>query len=517
MFKAKNHTFMKTGVALAAVLGGASPLCAEAADPLRPNIIFIMADDLGQGDLSFLGQTKFETPHIDRLASEGMYFSRHYSGSTVCAPSRSCLMTGQHTGNTYVRANGPFRLRTGDQDVTVAQVLQSAGYRTGLIGKVVTGSSVPPGHANEKGFDYFYGFNRHSPAHFYYPPMMHRNSEEIHFPNNTRHDGDNYSHDLFLEEAVSFMRENKDQPFFLLYSAQIPHASLEVPEEWIEPFRGKFDEPPNPYTGRYASTDIPMAIFAGMVTRLDWEVGQIMAELKALGIDGNTLVIFTSDNGAHSAGGHSSANFNSSGGLRGEKRDLYEGGVRVPTVARWPGRIAPGTRSDHISAFWDFLPTAAELAGVSDLPDGIDGISFLPTLLGEPDRQKTHDYLYWEFYEQNGKRAALFGDDIKAVQLNVAITPDGPVEIYDLKRDPAETTDIAGDHPERVQRAREIFEEAHTPHELINWDRALPRPRRARQRALIGGEEPQTTVERDWFARWQKQQAEEAKAAEEEE
>ncbi len=266
----QRRKFLQAGAALAATAIIPTSLGMETPDSRKPNIIFILADDLGQGDLSFLGQTKFTTPHIDRLASEGMYLSRHYSGSTVCAPSRSCLMTGQHTGNTYVRANGAPPLRTGDQqDVTVAQVLKSAGYRTGVVGKVVTGSSVPPGHHNEKGFDYFYGFLRHSPAHFYYPPMMHRNSEEIHFPNNTRHSGDNYSHDLFLEEAVSFMRENKDEPFFLLYSAQIPHASLEVPEEWIEPFRGKFDEPPNPYTGRYASTDIPMATFAGMITRLD--------------------------------------------------------------------------------------------------------------------------------------------------------------------------------------------------------------------------------------------------------
>jgi len=472
MSKAKTSTFQKRAVSPTKAKSLTKPLRAEAEAPLRPNIIFILTDDLGQGDLSFLGQTQFKTPNIDRLASEGMYLSRHYSGSAVCAPSRSCLMTGQHTGHTHVRANGPFQLRTGDQDVTVAQVLQSAGYRTGMIGKAGTGCSVAPGQPKEKGFDYFYGFNSHGAAHHYYPPKMYRNSEEILFPNNHKHTGDTYCQDLFLEEALSFIRENKDQPFFLHYSELIPHASLVVPEKWIAPFRGKFEERTTTNIGSYAPTDEPMAIFAGMVTRLDWEVGQIMAELKALGLDENTLVMFSSDHGAHSAGGHLQTDFNSSGDLRGEKRDLYEGGIRVPTIARWPGRIAPGSRSDHVSAFWDFLPTAAELAGVSDLPDGIDGFSFAPTLLGEPDRQEKHDYLYWEFYEQNGKRAALFGDDIKAVQLNLAFTLDGPVEIYDLKRDPTETTDIAGDHPEWVQRAREIFEEAHTPNDDIHWDHA---------------------------------------------
>ncbi|MCH8528645.1 MAG: arylsulfatase [Kiritimatiellae bacterium] len=448
------------------------PRGAGAADPVRPNIVFILTDDLGPGDLSFLGQTGFNTPNIDRLAAEGMVLARHYAGSAVCAPSRSTLMTGQHTGHTHVRANGPCQLRTGDQDVTVAQVLQSAGYRTGMVGKASTGCSVDPGQPKEKGFDFFYGFNSHGAAHHYYPPKMYRNSEEILFPNNHKHTGDTYSHDLFLEEVLSFIRGNKDEPFFLHYTALLPHASLVVPEEWIAPFRGKFEERTTTNIGSYAPTDEPMAIFAGMVTRLDWEVGQIMDQLKALGLDENTLVMFTSDHGPHSAGGHLQTDFNSSGGLRGEKRDLYEGGIRVPMIARWPGRIAPGSRSDHVSAFWDFLPTAGELAGVSGLPDDIDGISYLPTLLGKPEEQKKHDYLYWEFYEQGGKRAALFGDDIKAVQLDVATAQDGPVEIYDLKRDPAEETDIGGDHPDLVQRAREIFEEAHTPNETIQWSRA---------------------------------------------
>jgi arylsulfatase A-like enzyme len=449
-----------------AVLLACIAVCA--AKPDKPNIIYILADDLGYGDLGCYGQEVIQTPNIDRLCSEGMKFVRHYSGSTVCAPSRASLFTGQHSGHGWVRANGNVKLREGEQDITLAQVLKDVGYHTAMVGKSGLGCNTDPGHANRKGFDFFYGFPGHGAAHYYYPPKIFRNGEKIVFPNNEKHTGDTYIHDEFMKEIMNYLDERgKDgPPFFLHYAALIPHASMVAPEEWVAKYRDKVDEAPLYEGGHYSRCEEPKATFAGMVSRLDWEIGEIMKKLEQMGLAENTLVIFASDNGAHQEGGANPKYFNSSGGQRGLKRDLFEGGVHVPMIAHWPGKIKAGSTSDHLSAFWDVMPTLCELTGAT-APQQIDGLSFLPTLLGEGE-QKQHDYLYWEFYAQGGKRAALT-HQWKAVQLNMNESGDS-ILLFNLHADGAEEHDVAAQHPEVVQQFEQIFKQAHTPSPIIKWE-----------------------------------------------
>jgi arylsulfatase A-like enzyme len=425
----------------------------------RPNIIYILADDLGYGDLGCYGQKIIETPNIDRLAKNGMKFTNHYSGSTVCAPSRACLLNGQHTGHVYVRANGDgLQMRQDPADITIARVLKNAGYHTAMIGKSGTGCDTELGQSNRKGFDYFFGFNTHKGAHHYYPPKVYRNSEEVLFPNNHLHHGDTYIHDIFIKEVKGYIEQHQDKPFFLHYAALIPHASLSAPEEWVDKYRGKVDEAAPVKGGHYAACKEPKATFAGMVSRLDWEVGEIMKKLKVLGLDKNTLVMFASDNGPHSAGGNRADWFDSNSELRGEKRDLFEGGVRVPMIAHWPEKIQASSTTDHMSAFWDVMPTLCDLIETECPPT--DGISFLPTLLGRSN-QKQHDYLYWEFYEKGGKRAALT-HRWKAVQLNMSKGGD-PIMLFNLDNDLSESKDLAKQYPEVIDQFKMIFDEAHTP------------------------------------------------------
>ncbi len=429
----------------------------------QPNIIYILADDLGYGDLGCYGQELIQTPNIDRLSEEGMRFTNHHSGSTVCAPSRACLLTGQHTGHVWVRGNGNVQLREDDQDITIARILKSEGYHTAMIGKNGLGcNGIEPGFANRKGFDYFYGFNSHAAAHYYYPEEVYRNGEKIVFPNNRKHTGDTYIHDEFMKEIMSYLdqRAADARPFFLHYAALIPHADLAVPEEWVAKYRGKVDEV-EPFGGggggrggEYGPVQEPRATFAGMVSRLDWEVGEIMKKLDDLGLADNTMVIFSSDNGPHSEGGQDPQAFSSGGALRGGKRDLFEGGIRVPMIARWPGKIAAGSESDHLSAFWDVMPTLCALTGAT-VPKGVDGISFLPTLLGDGN-QSLHDYLYWEFDFQGGKRAALT-HKWKAVQLR-----EDPIMLFAVD-DLSEEHDVASEHPEVVGHFERIFKDAHVP------------------------------------------------------
>jgi arylsulfatase A-like enzyme len=432
-----------------------------------PNIIYILADDLGYGDLGCYGQEIIETPNIDRMCRDGMKFVRHYSGSTVCAPSRASLFTGQHTGHSWVRANGNVKLREGEQDTTLAQVLKGKGYHTAMIGKSGLGCNTDPGHANRKGFDYFYGFNGHGAAHHYYPPNVFRNDEKVVFEKNKKHAGDTYIHDEFMREIMAYLdqRGSDGQPFFVHYAALIPHASMVAPEEWVAKYRGRVGEE-TPYKGEhYAGCVEPKATFAGMVSRLDWEVGEIRKKLEEIGAADNTLILFASDNGAHKEGGKQLEWFNSAGGQRGNKRDLFEGGIHVPMIAYWPGRIKAGAQTDHLSAFWDVMPTLCELTG-AEAPKDIDGISFLPTLLGT-EAQQQHAYLYWEFYEQGGKRAALT-PEWKAVQLN--IQKGGDAVMLFAADDRAEKNDVAAQYPEVVGRFRKIFEQAHTPSPIISWD-----------------------------------------------
>ncbi len=430
----------------------------------KPNIVFILTDDLGYGDLSCYGQQKFTTPSIDRLAAEGMKFTQFYAGATVCAPSRCSLMTGFHGGHAVIRGNkddkvlGNFPLPK--EQITVAEVLKKAGYATGCFGKWGLGAPHNEGSPMKHGFDEFFGYYSQRDAHNYYPPYLHKNDEKVEL------DGKTYSHDLIEKEALDFIRKNKDKPFFCFMPVTIPHAAMQVPEKYVEPFRKTFSEFED-VIGKYSfQTEVrnPVAAFAGMMSRLDETVARVLALLKESGIDENTIVCFTSDNGPHHEGGHRSDWFESFGAVRGYKRDLYDGGIRVPFIVRWPRKVKPGTVSQHLGAFWDVLPTFADVAGVpeADRPKNIDGLSFLPTLLGDDKSQKQHPYLYWEFYEQKGKVAARYGK-WKGVRLNVANEPNGPIEIYDLESDVKETTNVAEKHPEIVAEFERIFREAHVP------------------------------------------------------
>lgn len=438
---------------------------ADANDAPRPNIIFILADDLGYGDLSCYGQKNFKTPHLDQMAAEGMRFTQHYCGSTVCAPSRACLLSGRHTGHVYQRANGDLAFRPDPQDICIARLLKDAGYQTAMIGKSgLSCRTVNERHPNEKGFDHFFGFLSHNAAHRQYPKSLVRDGERVRYPGNHGKEGAQYAGDLFLGDALAYIDVYADggEPFFLHLSFTQPHADLAVPATWRDPFVGKFEE--TPFKGGedavgYRAESHPKATFAGMVTHLDDAVGQVLAKLREKGIAKNTLVLFANDNGAMSEGGWSREYFNSSGPLRGGKRDLYEGGIRTPLIAWWPGRIAAGATSEHLSAFWDFVPTACELAG-AEAPADTDGLSYVPTLLGRAAEQRRHNFLYWEFYEQGGKQAVRQGD-WKAVRLNALDPAKAIVELYDLGDDGGEQDNVAAAHPDVVARLTALMRDAH--------------------------------------------------------
>lgn len=442
-----------------------SALAAASAAQERPNIIYIMADDLGYGDLSCFGQSKFETPHLDRLAAEGVTFTDYYAGSTVCAPTRCVLMTGLHTGHAFVRGNREVKPEgqapMPEDTVTLPRLLGKAGYVTGMFGKWGLGA---PGSSSSpmKHFDVFYGYNCQREAHNFYPGHLWSNDEKVPL------DGETYSADLIAEQALEFIRENKDRPFLAYLPFTIPHAAMHVPEDSHRPFREKFPQFEEKI-GRYSGPQVqnPVAAFAGMVTRMDRHIGELMALLKELGIDDRTIVSFTSDNGPHKEGGHDPLFFDSNGPLKGHKRDLYEGGIRVPFIARWPGKIAPGTKSAHPTAMWDVLPTCLEIAGVAS-PSGIDGISYLPTLLGQPERQQSHEYLYWAFYEYGGKQAVRMGK-WKGVRNNVRRAPDSTLELYDLSQDIGEALNIAEGHPSIVEKLDSFMQAADTESPLWSF------------------------------------------------
>ena len=373
----------------------------------KPNIIYIMADDLGYGDVGFNGQDKIKTPNIDGMAENGLVFTNHYTGSTVCGPSRAVLMTGVHTGHCSVRGNprwtasgNPADLKP--EDVTVAEELKRAGYTTGIVGKWGLAENLTDGVPNKQGFDYFYGFNTHKAAHHYYPEQIWENDKQISLKGNDHYNKKGqYVHYLFTEKAVDFIEQNQEDPFFLYLAYTIPHYELTIPEDEKAKYQSLGWPERLMKPAHYRHDDEGHVAYASMVSLMDKDVGSILDKLKELGIDENTLVIFTSDNG-HEYDKTKEEFFNSNGDFQGHKRDLYEGGVHCPFVAYWPAKIAAGTKTDHISAFWDFLPTACELAGVTP-SDDVDGISYAPTLLGEVKKQEKHDYLYWEFNEK--KRA----------------------------------------------------------------------------------------------------------------
>ncbi|WP_254562460.1 arylsulfatase [Dyadobacter diqingensis] len=454
-------------------------LFAQNKNAKRPNIIFILADDLGYGDVGFNGQKLIKTPNIDRLAAEGVKFPQFYAGTSVCAPSRSSLMSGKHTGHTYIRGNKGVdpegQEPIADSVVTVAEVLKKAGYVTGAFGKWGLGPVGSYGDPNKQGFDQFYGYNCQSLAHRYYPDHLWDNQKKVVLEENQNliHNKQ-YAPDLIQKQALDFV-DSKDgkQPFFLFLPYILPHAELIVPEDSIfQYYKGKFDEQPfkgadygpKATNGGYASQQYPHAAFAAMVARLDLYVGQILDKLKEKGLDKNTLVIFTSDNGPHIEGGADPKFFHSGAGLKGVKRDLYEGGIREPFAARWPGVIKPGTKNDFIGAFWDILPTFAELAGAK-APQHIDGISFAASITGK-GIQKKHDHLYWEFHEQGGRQAVRQGN-WKAVRLKVTENPDAPVELYDLSKDSGERINVAAQFPDKAKELGRIMKQSHTPSALF--------------------------------------------------
>ncbi|MEM7014020.1 MAG: arylsulfatase [Verrucomicrobiota bacterium] len=437
----------------------------------KPNIIYILADDLGINDFGCYGQKIMKTPRIDQMAAEGMQFFNHYSGSTVCAPTRSCLMTGQHTGKTRVRGNGPAHLKP--KDVTIAEVLKQAGYSTACIGKWGLGEAGSPGVPTKQGFDFFYGYLNQSRAHRFYPDFVWRNEEKIEFPDNpTKREV--YIHDEFTKEGLTWIEERskEDGPFFLYMAYTLSHVDLDVPDDSMKPYletieeAGPYVNPKWPERG-YRNHPTPRACFAGMTSRLDRDVGRILDQLSKLGITENTLVMFSSDNGPTPAGGADPDFFDGNGIYRGIKRDLYEGGIRAPMIAHWPGMIEAGSRTDHISAHWDVLATAAELANV-ETPKEQTGISFVPTLIGE-SKQHEHDYLYWEFYERGGKQAIRRGD-WKGVRLNRHQTgSDAPWEIYNLAEDPSEESDVADANQQLQAEFQRIAAEARTENEFFKW------------------------------------------------
>jgi len=447
-----------------------------------PNIIYILADDLGYGDLSCYGQEKFSTPHLDQLAREGIRFTRHYSGSTVCAPSRSVLMTGLHTGHTPIRGNREHKPEgqapLPSSALTLAESLKEAGYVTGAFGKWGLGFPGSEGDPMNQGFDHFFGYNCQRYAHRYYPEYLWENSTKYYLEGNDWSQTQSYAPDLIQEKTIEFIKKNKDQNFFAYLPIVIPHAELIVPEDEIyAKYVGRYPEVP--YVGRpgadygphmeigmYCSQEKPHATFAAMVHRIDLYVGEIMATLKELDIADNTLVMFTSDNGPHQEGGADPAFFGSSGGLRGVKRDLYEGGIRVPFIVSWPGTIEAGRTSTHISAFWDVFPTVADLTGIH--LQETDGISFLSELLGND--QASHESLYWEFHEQGGKQA-LLKDEWKAVRLQVGKDQNGPLELYNLRDDPFEKNNVARENPELVQTFSSLMEKERETSDKFNFGR----------------------------------------------
>ncbi len=426
----------------------------------KPNIIFILADDLGYGDVGFNGQDKIKTPHIDRMASEGLIFKQHYAGSPVCAPSRAVLLTGFHTGYATVREN-PAWTKSGtpvdlkDEDVTVAEELKRAGYVTGMIGKWGLDETSTTGNPTDQGFDYFFGFKTHMEAHHYYPEYIWRNKEKVVLEGN---DPDKklgqYSHDLFARESLDFIRKNKDTTFYLHLAFTVPHNELTVPEDSKQPYIGK-GWPERPMkSGHYKHDPEGNTTYAGMVSRMDADVGRIFALLKELNLDDNTLVIFTSDHGP----GFDNGFFNSNGPFKGKKLQLYEGGLRVPFVARWPGEIKAGTESGHASAFWDFLPTACDIAGIEPSAQ-TNGISYFPTLLGNKEKQKSHDYFYWEVNENSGPTQAILTDKWKGISFY-----EKQFELYDIENDLGESTNLADQHPEIVSKIKNLMLEVRTDH-----------------------------------------------------
>ncbi len=454
------------GRAFLSVLLLSAALCQAAS---KPNLIFILADDLGYGDLGCFGQQKIQTPHLDKMAAEGMKLTSFYAGSTVCAPSRCVLMTGMDTGHCFVRGNGKFNLRP--DDFTVAELLKKQGYDTALIGKWGLGHEDSTGVPVRQGFDYSFGYLDQGHAHNFYPEFLIRNEERVQLRNVLYRQGRSYetrgagwaqkkvdySHDLFAQEALDWIKGHAGSPFFLYLALTVPHANNEGT-------RGTGNGQEVPDYGIYSDLDWtdPNKGQAAMITRMDRDVGRLLDLLKELKIDRDTLVIFTSDNGHHKEGGNDPEFFDANGPLRGMKRDLYEGGIRVPTIARWPGKIQPGSESDHVGYFGDLMATAAEMSGAK-VPEGLQSVSLLPLLSGQASKQKEHEYLYWEFHER-GYQQAIRKGRWKAIRDNNDPTR---VELYDLSKDLGEQNDLAARSPDVVKAMNKLFDRHRTTSDLF--------------------------------------------------
>ncbi|WP_299668253.1 arylsulfatase [uncultured Polaribacter sp.] len=448
----------------------------------KPNIIYILADDLGYGDLGVYGQKRIETPNLDDLASQGIRFTQHYSGASVCAPSRSSLMTGQHTGHTPIRGNKEF----GDGQtplpanaITIAEILKKEGYVTGMFGK--WGLGFGEGDPNNQGFDEFYGYNDQKLAHRYYPPYLNHNQKIDSLSGNDWTKKVTYAPDVIQKKTLEFIQKNKEKSFFAYVPLVLPHAEIISPKDSLfKKYENKFEEVPHTKDSRYtsdygkdivpkeySSQEKPYATFASMVNRMDEYVGQIVKKVEELGIADNTIIMFSSDNGPHTEGGANPKYFNSSGGLRGVKRDLYEGGIRAPFIVSWPSKIKKNSISNHVSAFWDILPTIVEISGAQGNYNS-DGISLLPTLLNDRKNQREHEFLYWEFNIRGGRKALRKGK-WKAVWYNINSKEKnkGRLELYNLSKDEKETNNVADLHPKIVLEIKNILKKEHSTSKLF--------------------------------------------------
>ena len=461
----------------------------------KPNIIYMYADDLGYGELGSYGQTKIKTPHLDQMAKEGMRFTQHYSGAPVCAPSRSILMTGKHSGHSYIRGNyemGGFAdsLEGGQMPLhegayTIAKMLKERGYKTGLVGKWGMGVTETTGSPLNHGFDYYYGVLDQKQAHNYYPTHLWENDKWDALNNHVfsvhgkidpktateadfeKFRGKDYAPAKMTQKALGFIDRNKNEPFFLYLPYTLPHLALQAPEEYVKKYRGQFEEKPYYGDKGYSPTQYPLSTYAAMITFLDDQVGLIMDRIKQLGLDQNTIILFSSDNGATFSAGVDTKFFNSVSGLRGLKMDLYEGGIRVPFIARWPNKIKANTISDHVSAQFDIMQTLAELTGEKII--NTDGKSLLPELLGKSSDQNKHSFLYFEYPENGGQQAIRMGN-WKGLKKDMRKKPDGAWELYDLSKDPFESKDIANSHPEIISQIKAIAKREHIHPHIRDWE-----------------------------------------------
>jgi arylsulfatase A-like enzyme len=463
----------------------------------KPNVIYIYADDLGYGELGCYGQKKIKTPNLDRLAAAGMRFTQHYSSAPVCAPSRCGLLTGRHTGHTYIRGNyelGGFedekeggQMPLNEGAFTLGHLFQKAGYQTGAVGKWGMGMANTTGNPNQQGFDFFYGLLGQKQAHNFYPTHLWKNGEKVslnnpfirvHKPmaegdeNYAYYVGKDYAIDKMTEEATGFITENKNKPFFLYLPYTLPHLSLQAPAEAVKEYIGQFEEKPYRGQGGYASTRYPYSTYAAMITYLDKQVGLIWDLIKKQGLEDNTLILFSSDNGATFVKQVDTPFFESVGKLRGLKMEVYEGGIRIPMIAYWKNKIKAGQTTDHISAQYDVMATFAELLNIKPAYP-TDGISFLPTLLNK-NTQKQHEYLYFE-YPENGGQLAIRKGDWKGVKRNVKANPTATWEIYNLKDDLSERTNLAAAHPELANEFDEIVKREHRPSHVQDWEFVDPK------------------------------------------